>query len=848
MAVTPDGAQIITGGGDGRVLVWDGASGTQVAELAGHRGGVTAVAMTPDGTQIITGEVDGRVLVWDRASGTQIAELAGHISTVQAMAVTPDGWQIVSVGDTTIRIWDRLTGEQIAGTGFGVPARSAPLVQMSSDTASDQDLLDITPDVQMVAALAAAVSTDPPLSIALLGDWGTGKSSFMRQMHDRITRLAALSRNNPGLSLFAANVRQVEFNAWHYSDEQVWVGLIEHLFHTLADTPTTTTTGSTASDSIPTAAARVRAEQARLTARLEEEKSRRDRLRRAGGDAGSGPARWSRLPAIVGLWTRYVLADLAQVLARTAARHRRGFVTAIAVVAVVAVAAVWARPVFGVVATTIAGVIAAAVALAAPVSVTVTAVAGVVKKAAKPAEWVRAQTQRRATVLEEAIRADEAALREIDAARRLGDYLTELRSPQRYETYRGLVGRIHADLTQLSNTLAAARAEWTLRGSVGPPPLQRIVLYVDDLDRCPPEKVIDVLRAVHLLLALPLFVVVVAVDPRWLRHALHQHHTALFLDGSEDQPNGPPAPPYGISRGRSPASSRPHDAPSPSPTNYLDKIFQVPFALRPLGDHAENYLRDLLPASAPAAVVVRSDPAASARDDATITTPPSPPPPALLPPPISPPLAAAPAAQDDLRSGGGEIERPERAEGASRRGGDQGVGGESGMVQVRLVDDLRPSGLQLGDAERDFLPRLGPLLPTPRAAKRLVNLYRLLRIGIPDHELTAFLGTGDGGPYQAAALLLATLTGYPDTGRAVLTGLRSAAPSTTNTPSSTAAVGDIVEHLRAGHPDPRAGVLADLIEAIGKDVAVHRDLSNYQRWGHTIARFSFETYDLFLRP
>jgi len=50
---------------------------------------------------------------------------------------------------------------------------------------------------------------------------------------------------------------------------------------------------------------------------------------------------------------------------------------------------------------------------------------------------------------------------------------------------------------------------------VGPPPLQRIVLYVDDLDRCPPTKVVDVLRATHLLLALPLFVVIVAVDPRW---------------------------------------------------------------------------------------------------------------------------------------------------------------------------------------------------------------------------------------------------------------------------------------------------------------------------------------------
>ena len=95
----------------------------------------------------------------------------------------------------------------------------------ASDEESVEDRLDITPDVHTVDALATAVSTEPPLSIALLGDWGTGKSTFMRQMSDRIQQLAGLSHNNPGLSLFAANVWQVRFNAWHNSDAQIWVGL-----------------------------------------------------------------------------------------------------------------------------------------------------------------------------------------------------------------------------------------------------------------------------------------------------------------------------------------------------------------------------------------------------------------------------------------------------------------------------------------------------------------------------------------------------------------------------------------------------------------------------------------------
>ncbi|MEZ5024500.1 MAG: P-loop NTPase fold protein [Chitinophagales bacterium] len=42
--------------------------------------------------------------------------------------------------------------------------------------------------------------------------------------------------------------------------------------------------------------------------------------------------------------------------------------------------------------------------------------------------------------------------------------------------------------------------------------VERIVLYIDDLDRCPPKKVVEVLQAIHLILAFPLFVVVVGVD------------------------------------------------------------------------------------------------------------------------------------------------------------------------------------------------------------------------------------------------------------------------------------------------------------------------------------------------
>lgn len=627
---------------------------------------------------------------------------------------------------------------------------------MTSDEESAEDRLDITPDVHTIGALAAAVSTEPPLSIALLGDWGTGKSTFMRQMSERIQQLADLSRNNPGLSLFAANVRQVRFNAWHYSDDQVWVGLVDHLFQTLA--------GTDVSD--PGASEEVRRQQSQLEAALADKQARRQRLARARQDKSSEEPGWSRLPLAGWMLVTMAAADLQRELVRNTRRLW-------AVAAAVTVGAVAALLVWRYLSTTTAAIVAALTAAAA----LLTSVWPVVMKIRGVAEWARTEVARRTTELDDAIRTDEVELGQLDAARRLGDYLLELRSPQRYEQYRGLLGRIHQDLKQLSDTLVAARKQWINRGSIGPPPLQRIVLYIDDLDRCPPEKVVDVLRAVHLLLALPLFVVIVAVDPRWLRRALEQHHAALFLTGD------------------------PGDEGQASPADYLDKIFQIPYALRPIGERASGYIRSLLPEAVQsvAVPVVSTPPPVATTIEATTTEKPA-----------MPTVSARP----DVDTPGEKRDTPwEKAERVTE------------PSPVRRVDDLQPEGLRLSAAEREFLPRLGPLLPTPRSAKRLVNLYRLLRIGIPETELPAFVGGEDGGPYQTAAVLLATVIGLPADARVLLTALPDADPGE-----------DIISFLRSpAWESHRLGRLTDLIETIRKDIPVHGELASYQQWARTVA-------------
>jgi hypothetical protein len=116
----------------------------------------------------------------------------------------------------------------------------------------------------------------------------------------------------------------------------------------------------------------------------------------------------------------------------------------------------------------------------------------------------------------------------------------------------GVVALAHRDLRDLEEHLRAAISD--IDGEENR--LDRIVLYIDDLDRCDPSLVADVLDAVHLLLALRLFVVIVGVDPRWLERSLQKRHPVL-LDSTPSE--------SGI--------------PATLPADYLEKIFQLTYTL-----------------------------------------------------------------------------------------------------------------------------------------------------------------------------------------------------------------------------------------------------------------------------
>jgi hypothetical protein len=77
-----------------------------------------------------------------------------------------------------------------------------------TDRPTAHDTLGFTPYVEAVAAFLLHKETYPPLTLSIEGIWGSGKSSFMLQLEQRVR---------------AAGAKTVWFNAWrHEREEELW--------------------------------------------------------------------------------------------------------------------------------------------------------------------------------------------------------------------------------------------------------------------------------------------------------------------------------------------------------------------------------------------------------------------------------------------------------------------------------------------------------------------------------------------------------------------------------------------------------------------------------------------------
>jgi hypothetical protein len=292
------------------------------------------------------------------------------------------------------------------------------------------------------------------------------------------------------------------------------------------------------------------------------------------------------------------------------------------------------------------------------------------------------------------------------------------------------------------------------------PDVERIFLFIDDLDRCPQDRVVEVLQAVHLLLAFKLFVVVVGVDSQWLERSLRVHYKNLLEE----------------------------------PTSYLEKIFQIPFTLRRMTlDCCQDLIEGLtVPSNQPSEhfdqILGRLDPTS---------------------------IGQAQSLAEDFDEDDIEDDSPTFSPMVT-------APAETEPSQPSPLP--RPEALVISSDERELLGKIGVLVSTPRTAKRLVNIYRMLRVSVPDSKLEAFLPNG-GDEYQAVVLLLGILIGRP-----------SWAPK-------------VFQRLETSDLDDVWKVLTEFTEVYNPLATIRNDIKvtqtgPYRRWAPRVARFSFRLSDI----
>ncbi|KAJ3245075.1 hypothetical protein HDU77_009592 [Chytriomyces hyalinus] len=111
VAVSSDCAWILSGSMDNTVKVWDIMTGEIRCTLEGHSGGVLSVAVSSDCAWILSGSLDNTVKVWDMATGAVKHTLKGHTDLVNSVAVSNDcAWIVSGSMDKTVKVWDMSTG------------------------------------------------------------------------------------------------------------------------------------------------------------------------------------------------------------------------------------------------------------------------------------------------------------------------------------------------------------------------------------------------------------------------------------------------------------------------------------------------------------------------------------------------------------------------------------------------------------------------------------------------------------------------------------------------------------------------------------------------------------------
>lgn len=311
LAWSRDSSRLAAGGDDKVLRIWNVATG-EPRTLKGHTDQITCLASCPTEDLLASGSADKSIRIWNPLTGEYLTTLQGHTERITSVAFSHDGSLFASKSiDGTVRLWRPDTWDMIATleerasipTGLYTPGiafhpkelvlatlghenakiriwklnRSVLLKpdeeSILSASVSDQpvskDSLGFEPYVTALARFLTDERTQPPLTLSIEGEWGSGKSSFMLQLEEalktatrrqrikRLLRIRWMIRMRKeriptpirhrqwwgGLWPLLALPREeryptflsVRFNAWrHDKDSALWASFALALLHKLS--------------------------------------------------------------------------------------------------------------------------------------------------------------------------------------------------------------------------------------------------------------------------------------------------------------------------------------------------------------------------------------------------------------------------------------------------------------------------------------------------------------------------------------------------------------------------------------------------------------------------------------
>jgi hypothetical protein len=664
----------------------------------------------------------------------------------------------------------------------------------SADRAdSEVDSLNISFDVEAFAQLICLQATEPPLSIALFGSWGSGKTFFMERLLKRVdsltkaTNVETVAAKGAGdQHRFIKRVVQVRFNAWHYADANLWASLTAEFFDQLraggagqsrvADYEKLVDQVARHLPSLEAEAvqkseeavdiewklnvAQRAADEARRRAGIEETDSlakaagkalaqtfeqHRSELKELGHrvnmddlatnmESFSGaareaatalgklklvfqllrsgtPAAWTALAGLLLLMAILIAIPFADTtILATRIEQVQEWSSLPAIVAFAT--GIWksyrfVRPILDGASAFSKNAIDAKRTLSADLVAHEAEVSALARRAKDARDRVKiAKGKLEGYAGKRDVRAPEAVLRYL---------LYDAAETAKYEEGLGIISRARRSFEKLDEIIRRSkeRKGKDQIGSLDVP--DRIILYIDDLDRCTHKQVYDVLQAVHLLLALESFIVIVGVDVRWIEGAIANHFEAesqandlrnyeVAVDGASDAKNDNNNSFIALNR-RTRA------------LEYLEKIFQIPFWLRPIStsddDTYGRFVSNLVAYNKP-------------------------------PTPLPPNYFNAGHTNENRtnssidQSGQPPLPPPDNVD-----------------VQVASIEALER--IVLSEEEYNLIKthEIGRIVgKSPRAVKRFVNIYQLVRSRRRGSDLAEFIGMGERSPLFPVAMLL----------------------------------------------------------------------------------------------